>query len=211
MTPTDPALRIDLEGLSLGGVPVLGRIALDVAGGETVALVGPSGIGKSTLLRCICGLQEGYAGTIRVSGTTTIVFQEPTLLPWRDCIDNLRITAGLDRDGAKRMLASVGLSGRGAEFPGRLSLGQQRRLALARAFATGPDLLLLDEPFVSLDQALARDMMDLFEDLRRAQRTATLLVTHVHAEAERLADRIVELGGPPARIVSDHAAGGERR
>ncbi len=97
----------------------------------------------------------------------------------------------------------MGLGGRGADFPGQLSLGQQRRLALARAFATRPVLLLMDEPFVSLDPELAGEMMHLFARLRRETGVTTLLVTHVEAEARRLATRVVTLGGPPGRIVAD--------
>lgn len=198
-----PVLSVAVEGLSLAGTPVLGEIALDLAEGETAALVGPSGIGKSTLLRCIAGLETGYRGRIAAPRATAVIFQEPTLLPWRSALDNLRIPTGIDADGARALLDAVGLGGRDGDFPLHLSLGQQRRLALARAFATRPALLLMDEPFVSLDPALAEEMMRLFKRLRGETGTTTLLVTHVEAEAERLASRVVRLGGPPARIVSD--------
>lgn len=95
-------------------------------------------------------------------------------------------------------LVDVGLGDRAADFPAQLSLGQQRRLSLARALAVKPDLLLLDEPFVSLDPRLAHEMKELFDRLRATHRMATVLVTHVPEEARELADRIVTLGGSPA-------------
>ncbi|QFU09118.1 Taurine import ATP-binding protein TauB [Rhodobacteraceae bacterium THAF1] len=198
-----PILSVALDGLRYDGTDVLANVAFDLAPGETVALVGPSGIGKTTLLRCIAGLETGYRGRIDARGTTSVIFQEPTLLPWRTCLQNLTIPTGIGRDGALDLLDSVGLMGRGQAFPLQLSLGQQRRLALARAFAARPSLLLMDEPFVSLDPVLVDEMMTLFTRLKHETGVATLLVTHVEAEAERLATRVITLGGPPARIASD--------
>ena len=198
-----PVVDLAMTGLSLGGSPVLGDITLTVARGETLALVGPSGIGKSTLLRVFAGLERRFTGRCTVAGRAAIVFQEPALLPWRTARDNITIPTGVPPARAAEALAEVGLAGRAGAFPLQLSLGQQRRLALARAFAVAPDLMLLDEPFVSLDPALVDEMMDLFRDLRARHRITTILVTHVRAEAEALADRVVTLGGPPARIVSD--------
>ena len=199
----DPVLDLSLRGLSFGGSPILGAIDLAVARAETLALVGPSGIGKSTLLRIFAGLEDGFDGRCTVRGRAAIVFQEPALLPWRSLIDNIRIPARVDADRAATALEEVGLAHRAEGFPGQLSLGQQRRLALARAFAVRPDLLLLDEPFVSLDPGLVEEMMTLFSRLREAHGVTTVLVTHVRTEAERLADRIVTLGGAPAEVISD--------
>ena len=198
-----PVLDLDLDGLRLGGVEVLGPLALTLHPGETAALTGPSGIGKTSLLRIIAGLETRHRGWRHVAGRIALVFQEPTLLPWRSVAQNLTLTTGVTAAEAEAALAEVGLAGFGQRWPRQLSLGQQRRLALARAFAARPDLLLMDEPFVSLDAALADEMMDLFETLRRRRRLATLLVTHVAAEAERLATRILRLDGRPARIVAD--------
>lgn len=196
-------LALEMPGLALGGTPILGPLALRVAAGETVVITGPSGIGKSTLLRVILGLLPHEGGRLAVHGRAAAVFQEPTLLPWRSARANLEVTAGVDRPAAEAALAEVGLAGKGALFPGQLSLGQQRRLALARAFAVRPALLVMDEPFVSLDPALACEMMTLFDRLRAESGAATLLVTHVEAEARRLGSRLVRLGGRPARIVED--------
>ncbi|MEM7488514.1 MAG: ATP-binding cassette domain-containing protein [Pseudomonadota bacterium] len=196
-----PALTIAIDGLRRGDARVLGPIALRVSRGETVALVGPSGVGKTSLLRAVAGLTEDFDGRIDRPARLTFVFQEPTLLPWRTVLANVTLPTGATEDRALATLAGVGLAGREADYPAQLSLGQQRRLSLARAFAAQPDLLLLDEPFVSLDEALAREMMDLVAAFREGSGAAVLLVTHARAEADRLADRIVTLGGQPATVT----------
>ncbi|RAP39969.1 ABC transporter ATP-binding protein [Rhodovulum viride] len=182
-----------------GSAEVLGRIDLQIAAGETVALLGPSGIGKSTLLRIVAGLDADFEGRVERPGRIAMVFQEPTLLPWRTALQNLRLVhPGLSRADAQDMLARVGLTDKGRAYPGQLSLGQQRRLALARAFAGQPQALVLDEPFASLDPETAEAMLALTERLIAEARPATLLVTHARAEAERLASRIHVLDGQPA-------------
>jgi len=202
-----PVLALDLPGVSLDGRVVLGPVSLRVARGETVVLTGPSGIGKSTLLRAAMGLLPVPGGRVDRPARMGVVFQEPTLLPWRSCLRNVTLTTGATDADARAALADVGLAGRAEVFPGALSLGQQRRLALARAFASRPDILFLDEPFVSLDPALADEMMDLFARLRARSGAASLLVTHAAAEAARLGSRILRLAVPPgggaAVIVSD--------
>ncbi|WP_136635124.1 ABC transporter ATP-binding protein [Pseudooceanicola onchidii] len=193
--------RLELASFSRGGRAVLRDVTLTVHPGQTLALVGPSGIGKTTLLRIFAGLEDGFEGTLHVAGRMAVVFQEPALLPWRSLRDNICLPTGAPPDVAEAMLAEVGLAGRDGDYPGQLSLGQQRRVALARAFAVAPDLLLLDEPFVSLDAALVREMMDLFLRLRDRHGVATLFVTHDAGEASYLADRIVRLDGSPATVV----------
>ncbi len=196
-------LDIRLQSLCHDDTRILQDVSFQLMRGETLALVGPSGIGKSSLLRVIASLYTEFEGSCALDGTCAMVFQEPTLLPWRTVSDNIRVTTDATAKQVNIALADVGLAGRGEDYPGQLSLGQQRRLALARAFAVKPDLLLLDEPFVSLDPALVDEMMVLFTRLRAVHNVTTILVTHVAEEAEKLASRIVTLGGNPATIVSD--------
>lgn len=188
--------------------PILGALTLEVRAGETLAITGPSGVGKSTLLRIIAGLETGFDGTLRAPDRIAMVFQEPTLLPWRTALDNIRLATGLGPRAAEQALRDVGLGAHGGHYPSQMSLGQQRRLSLARAFGSAPDVLLLDEPFVSLDPELADEMMGLFAQLRAARGVATVLVTHVAEEAAKLASRIVTLEGAPARITSERQNNG---
>ena len=188
------SLQVSIREKRFGAVPVLRDLLFQVARGEVLAVLGPSGVGKSTLLRIIAGLDSGFDGHIRRDGRLAMVFQEPTLLPWRSALDNLRLTTGVTAAQAEAALGRVGLAGRGALYPGQLSLGQQRRLSLARAYAAKPDILLLDEPFVSLDEALVAEMLALTESVIAEQRPATVFVTHARAEADRLATRQLLLG-----------------
>ena len=198
-----PLLDLRLRGLSRQGTPILRDVTLQLHRGETLALVGPSGVGKSSLLRVIAGIDQQFDGTCQLNGTCAMVFQEPTLLPWRTVVQNICVATGVSDEDAEQALADVGLEGRGGDYPGQLSLGQQRRLALARAFAVKPDLLLLDEPFVSLDPGLVDEMMALFAGLRDRHGVTTILVTHVADEAAKLATRIATLAGAPATLVDD--------
>lgn len=201
--PDRPTLSVEIEGLNRGDTSVLGSIHLQVAPGEVVALVGPSGIGKTSLLRAVAGLGGRVQGRIDAPSRIAYVFQEPTLLPWRNVLANVVLPTGCSEAEAREFLAQVGLAGRGGDWPDALSLGQQRRLSLARAFAAQPDLLLLDEPFVSLDAELVEEMMTLLEDRLGASSTAALLVTHARPEAERLAHRIITLSGRPATVAAE--------
>jgi sulfonate transport system ATP-binding protein len=187
------SLQVAIRAKRFGAALVLRDLVFQVARGEVLAVRGPSGVGKSTLLRIIAGLDTAYEGQVRREGRVAMVFQEPTLLPWRSALDNLRLTTGVDTQKAEAALARVGLAGKGGLYPGQLSLGQQRRLSLARAYAAKPDILLLDEPFVSLDAELVEDMLALTESVIAEQRPATLFVTHSAAEAERLATRHLAL------------------
>ena len=194
-------IAVDIPGRSFGGTPVLGPIRFRVRPGETVAILGPSGIGKSTLLRIAAGIDRIAEGRAERPGRMAMVMQEPTLLPWRSAIDNLTVVhPALTPHEAMAMLERVGLGAVPHHFPGQLSLGQQRRLALARAFAGGPEGLVMDEPFVSLDPETAERMLALTERLIADARPAALLVTHSAAEAERLADRVLRLSGHPATL-----------
>ena len=183
------SLQVAIRSKRFGETIVLRDLVFQVARGEVLAVLGPSGVGKSTLLRIIAGLDGDFEGQLRREGRVAMVFQEPTLMPWRSALDNLRLTTGVDARQSEAALARVGLAGKGALYPGQLSLGQQRRLSLARAYAAKPDILLLDEPFVSLDPALVADMLALTESVIAEQRPATVFVTHAKDEADRLATR----------------------
>jgi NitT/TauT family transport system ATP-binding protein len=188
------ALEVLIRRKAFGTHVVLRDLAFEVDAGETLAVVGPSGIGKSTLLRVIAGVDKSFEGTVTRPDRVAIVFQEPTLLPWRTALNNLTLAVGVNDATAEAALAAVGLRGIGPLYPRQLSLGQQRRLALARAFAARPELLLLDEPFVSLDGPLVAEMLDLTERLIAQLRPATVFVTHSVAEAERLATQTLRIG-----------------
>ena len=194
-----------------GAAPLFSGLHLAVPAGQTLAIVGPSGVGKSTLLRLVAGIDTDFAGTIRVGDRSAanapapgMVFQDPRLLPWLTLLANLtELCPGPDPAAARAVLARVGLADAIGLFPHQLSGGMQRRAALARALAISPGLLLLDEPFVSLDQALVEDMRALLGDLLVSSGATTLLVTHGLEDAARLAHRVILLGGRPAVIRRD--------
>ena len=185
---------------------MLGELAFSLGNGEVAALVGPSGCGKTTLLRIIAGLDSDFEGSVALPahGMLGMVFQEPRLLPWRTVEQNVRLAAPRATDAALGTLfQALGLTAHRDHFPGELSLGLARRVALARAFAVEPDLLLLDEPFVSLDDALAARLRDELADLVNRRPVTTLLVTHNVEEAIGLADRLLLLSLSPARVLAD--------
>lgn len=195
------AVSVRIKAKNFGGRAVLGPISFDLQPGETAALLGPSGIGKSTLLAIIAGLDRDYEGTVSAPEKIAFVFQEPVLLAWRSAIENIVLVTGASPDEAQNVLASVGLEGRGNDFPNQMSLGQQRRLALARALAARPDLLIMDEPFASLDAETARQMIELTATLVRQHTMTTLVVTHSPAEATAIAGRVMHLAGSPAVLT----------
>ncbi|MDQ7775729.1 ATP-binding cassette domain-containing protein [Paracoccus aminovorans] len=196
-------MRLDLQGKSFGSRAVLGPLSLTVGRGERLAVLGPSGIGKSTLLRILAGLDSDYRGRLQGGDRLAVVFQEPVLLPWRDAVGNITLPTGCDAAVARDWMAQVGLAGHEDKFPRQLSLGQQRRLALARAFAAGPDILLMDEPFASLDEDTRARMLALTGALLDRSGAGLVLVTHDPAEAQALAARPLHLSGSPARLQND--------
>ncbi|MDB5474421.1 MAG: transporter ATP-binding protein [Devosia sp.] len=192
-------------------VPVFAGFALDVEPATVLAVLGPSGIGKSTLLRLVAGIDRDFHGTVELDGINAFqapppgfVFQDPRLLPWLTVIGNIRAAApAMSRAAALAALARMGLAGEADAYPHQLSGGMQRRVALARAFAHNARLLLLDEPFVSLDRTLVDDMYRLISRLIGLTSPTVLLVSHQPQDAARLADRVVVLDGRPARIIAD--------
>ncbi|MCW2275010.1 ATP-binding cassette domain-containing protein [Rhodoblastus acidophilus] len=202
-------MAIEISGLAKnfaragGGVREVFRdFSLTLGGGRVAALLGPSGGGKSTLLRLIAGLEMPTGGSIALPiGRIGMAFQEPRLLPWRSVADNLRLAApGLTDEALNASLAAFELDGRGGDYPGQLSLGLARRVALARAFAVEPDLLLLDEPFASLDLGLHRRLRTLLAQRISAKRMTVLIATHDLDDALLLADEVIFLGGAPAQV-----------
>lgn len=193
-------MRLDLRAKTFAGRPVLGALSLNVAAGERVALLGPSGVGKTTLIRIVAGLDRDFQGKLDVPERLAMVFQEPTLMPWRTALQNVTLPTDADRDTARALMAEVGLAGREDAYPRQLSLGQQRRLGLARAFAARPQILLMDEPFASLDAGTAGRMLDLTARLLDDSGGGLILVTHDPAEAARLAARPLMLAGSPATL-----------
>ena len=194
-------------------VDVLHQVAFTLRRGEMAALVGPSGCGKTTMLRIIAGLDADYAGkVVRPPGRLGMVFQEPRLLPWRTVDENVRLVApDIDDEKLAALFAALELTAHRAHFPGELSLGLARRVALARAFAVEPNLLILDEPFASLDAALAVRMREELAWLVDRSPVTALLVTHDVEEAVRLADRLIILSARPARVIADMPIAGPRR
>ena len=187
-------------------VLVIRNLSFALEEGATGALIGPSGCGKSTLMRILAGLDREFEGSVHIPAHSRVgmVFQEPRLLPWRSVEDNVRLAAP---DASEAEIAALfdalGLSEHRTHFPGELSVGLARRAALARAFAVRPTLLLLDEPFVSLDTPLARQLQRDLARLVESRRMNTVLVTHDVDEAIALADRIFVLSARPAHVVGE--------
>jgi NitT/TauT family transport system ATP-binding protein len=195
-------------------------LTFTVEAGQLACIVGPSGCGKSTLLRCIAGLIAPTAGTVslhgdRVSGVPddlAVVFQDysRSLFPWLTVARNVEFPlrwAGLSksarRERAQEALESVGLTGVGGKFPWQLSGGMQQRVSIARALASRPALLLMDEPFASVDAQTRFELEDLLRRVRREQGSTVLVVTHDIDESVYLGDRVLVLSKSPASIVAD--------
>jgi NitT/TauT family transport system ATP-binding protein len=204
--------------------PALESLEMSAAAGEIVGIVGPSGCGKSTLLGIVSGLDRAFEGSVEVDGRPIhdvadprvasvrlgMMFQASRLMPWLTVLDNLRLVLGRDPAAtarARRLLHDVGLEDTADAYPGRLSGGMQRRVALARAFAVEPELLLLDEPLVSLDAPTASRLRRHLVELWQGTRPAVLYVTHELREALAVADRVLFLSPGPGRVVLELPVG----
>ncbi len=184
-------------------------LRLSLKAGEFVCLVGPSGCGKTTLLNILAGLDRDFEGEIAPDPKQQMlsvgyVFQNPRLLPWRTVRENIELAQqpGQSPEPIAHLLAAMGLKHAQHQYPERLSLGMSRRAALARAFAIQPDLMLMDEPFMSLDAPTARRIRRLLISLWQERPHSVLFVTHDLREAITLGDRLLFLAPPPTRVIA---------
>jgi NitT/TauT family transport system ATP-binding protein len=219
-------LQVEHLGHAYGrlGPPALDDVNLDVRNGELVSVVGPSGCGKSTLLRAIAGLIRPTRGTVRVDGipvdgvpdNLAVVFQDysRSLLPWLSVRDNVAfplrgrgLRRAAQRAAADAELDAVGLADAARRYPWQLSGGMQQRVAIARALAYRPTLLLMDEPFGSVDAQTRGDLEDLLLGVRADHEMTILLITHDIDESVYIGDRVVVLGPAPGRVIGDLAVG----
>ena len=208
-------IRIDRKAYlaSSGGESrvAIKNLKLSVSESEFLCIVGPSGCGKTTLLNLVAGIDRDATGSVTLKNGQTLdsirvsyMFQTPRLLPWMTVRENVRVVLdeATAKDGrAEQLLERMDLADSLNEFPNRLSGGMQRRVALARAFATEPQLLLLDEPFVSLDLPVGNLLRQWLLDLWQTRPTTVIFVTHDLREAIYLADRIVFLSRGPSQVV----------
>jgi NitT/TauT family transport system ATP-binding protein len=221
---TRPAQDFAVPQIELAGVSkkydrlILDDLNLSVAKGEFLSILGPSGCGKSTVLKLISGLTPASSGTILVDGMTpknaretmSFIFQDATLLPWRTVRANAGLGLELERvpkdkrnEKVDALLELVGLSHVAKVYPRQLSGGMKMRLSIARALATGPRLLLMDEPFAALDEMTRDRMNEELLRLRDEQKWTVIFVTHSVAEAVFLSARIVVLSANPGRIHAE--------
>jgi NitT/TauT family transport system ATP-binding protein len=208
----EPVVRVrDLVMRYGEGEPVIDGVSLEVAEGQLVSLIGPSGSGKSTVLRAIAGLHAPVGGTVELlvdRRETGFLFQDDALLPWRTARQNvglgLRLAGAPQAEAlaeADRWLDRLGLAGLEGRYPRQLSGGQRKRVALAQVLARQPKLLLMDEPFASLDAIVRHHVTQDLLDWVERERIAVLLVTHDLEEAQALSDVVYLLSrGPRARI-----------
>jgi NitT/TauT family transport system ATP-binding protein len=211
------AVAIGVEGVSkaFGAVRALVDIEVRVRAGEFLSLIGPSGCGKTTLLKIIAGLVPPDAGRVTVGDRVvsgpgreaSMVFQDFALLPWGTVQKNVEfgllvrgVGAEARAERARRAIAKVGLAGFEGAYPAQLSGGMQQRVGLARALAVNPQVLLMDEPFASIDEQTRRVFQDDLLSLWSEERKTVVLVTHSMEEAIYLSDRVVVLSPRPGRV-----------
>jgi NitT/TauT family transport system ATP-binding protein len=212
----EPAVRvIDLTKEFPGGVRALGGVSFDVPGGELISIIGPSGCGKTTTLKIIAGLVEATSGQVEVGGVPVtapdpdraFVFQDFALMPWATVLRNAAF--GLEMRGvprrtreetAREYVEKVGLLGFEDAYPHQLSGGMRQRVGLARALAVDADILLMDEPFASVDEQIRRQFQEDLLRLLSDERKTVIFVTHSIEEAVYVSDQIVILTRGPGRV-----------
>ena len=187
---------------------VISNLDITLKSGEFVCLAGPSGCGKTTLLNILSGLDKNFQGSIKLGQSDAqpsigYVFQNPRLLPWRTVRENLELATSTSPEILDSLLAAMKLTDVQQTYPAHLSLGMSRRVSIIRAFANNPDILLLDEPFVSLDPPTARQVRQLLIKLWTERSHTVLFVTHDLREAITLADRLIFLSSSPMSVVTE--------
>ena len=208
--PSPSAIRIADVTQQFGVVPALADINLAVRPGEFVCVVGPSGCGKTSLLRILAGLARPTSGTVEITGRVATVFQGQSLFPWLTAVDNVAYGLRLDgmpaaqrREVAIAQLRRVGLERFARAYPHTLSGGMQQRVNIARALAVDPDVLLMDEPFGSLDEQTRILMQEQLVTLWQGSGKAVVFVTHSVDEAVAMGDRVCVMSARPGRIILD--------
>ncbi len=197
--PRPPVLNARITGLAFHGRPVLGAMTMEVRRGETLVLTGPTGVGKTTLLRVLAGLENRHEGEVKTHGTVAMVVQNDALMPWKTLRDNVLIATEADEDFVESILYRLALTDVADKLPGDATACERRRTGLARALAVQPDLLLLDGAFDLPNRTEAEALTKLFEDIRKEWDFATVLASSNEAEAQRLATRILRMIGTPVQ------------
>ena len=193
---------------------VLSNLNIDIKNKEFISIFGPSGCGKTTLLNLISGLDKDFNGSIKFDNDNSnlkkninYMFQSPRLFPWLTAIENIKFPIKNKKNcvsTANKLIKEVGLEKFKDHYPSKLSGGMQRRISLARAFSNNPNILLLDEPFISIDRKTANSLKKLLINLWKKSKPIIIFVTHDLNEAIELADRIIFLSKTPSKKVLDH-------
>lgn len=213
-----PMIRIKDLNVTYGAAgdryTALRHINLELAAGETCAIIGPSGCGKSTLLKVLAGIITDFDGSVEINGQPVrprkqrigFIPQNYGLLPWKNVYENIRLGTKIkdknsdDKDSLTFFIRQLGLGGLENRYPGELSGGQQQRVALARSFHLKPELLLMDEPFSALDAMTREEIQNVFLNVWREHSVSTILVTHQVEEAVYLGRKIVILSASPGTV-----------